>query len=123
VGIRRVVERVVDDDAHVALVGTANQLAELFDRSEFGQDGAEVGDVVAAITQRRRVDRWQPQGIDAEPLEVVEPGDEPTQVARAVAVAVDEAAHHDLVEDRAAIPLGVECESRKLDGRSESHAG
>ena len=67
-----VVERVVDDDAHVALVGATNEFAELLDRAELGQDGAEIRDVVSAVAKRRLVDRRKPQGVDAQPLQVVE---------------------------------------------------
>ena len=56
-------------------------------------------DVVAAVAQRRRVHRQQPDAVDAEPLEVVELLDQPAEVARAVVVAVEEAADVDLVED------------------------
>ena len=41
-----------------------------------------VGDVVPAVAQRARVERRQPQAVDAEPLQVVEPVDEAAQVAR-----------------------------------------
>ena len=49
-----VVERQVDDDAHVALVRLRDELAELVERAELGEDRAVVGDVVAAVAQRRR---------------------------------------------------------------------
>ena len=55
-----------------------------------GLDREEVGDVVAAVAQRRGVERQQPDAVDAEPLQVVELLDQPAEVARAVAVAVEE---------------------------------
>jgi hypothetical protein len=47
-----VVEREVDDDPHVALVRLRDEFLELVHRSELGQHGHEVGDVVAAVAQR-----------------------------------------------------------------------
>src|SRR3712207_7900262 len=41
-----------------------------------------VGDVVAEVSQRRRVDRRHPQRVDAEPGQVVEPALDPAQVDR-----------------------------------------
>src|SRR5262249_50824496 len=69
-----------------------------------GVDREEVGDVVAAVAERRRVHGQQPEAVDAEPLEEVELLDQPAEVARAVVVAVEESAQVDLVEDRAFEP-------------------
>ena len=65
-----------------------------------GSTARVVGDVVAAVAQRRLEERRKPERVDAEPLQVVELADQPAEVAGAVAVAVDERPHHDLVEDR-----------------------
>ena len=46
-----VVERIVDHDAHVALVCLRHQVFELVQSAELGQDRVEVRDVVAAIPQ------------------------------------------------------------------------
>ncbi len=87
-----------------------DELAEVLDRPVVGMDREEVGDVVAAVAQRRRVHRQQPDAVDAEPLEIVELVDEPAKVAGAVVVAVEEAADVDLVEDRALEPQRVALE-------------
>jgi hypothetical protein len=60
-------------------------------------DGAVVGDVVAPVVVRRGHRGVEPDAVDAEPLEVVEPGDDPTQVADAVAVRVRARARVDLI--------------------------
>jgi hypothetical protein len=77
-----------------------------------GQHGHEVGDVVAAVAQRRGVDRQQPDAVDAEPFQVIQPGDQAAQIAGAVAGGVLETADEHLVEHRAPVPLRV---SRCLD--------
>jgi hypothetical protein len=53
-------------------------------------DGVEVGDVVAAVAQRRLEHRQEPDAVDAQPLQVVELLGQPAEVPGAVAVAVEE---------------------------------
>ena len=119
--VRGVVHDQVDDDAHVALVRLGDELAELVERAELGEDPLVVGDVVAAVAQRRGEERRKPQPVDAEPLQVVELADQPAEVAGAVAVRVDERAHHDLVEHRSSVPLRVEGQTGQRDGSGEGH--
>ena len=97
----------VGDHADAALVGGLDERADVVDRPVVGVDVVEVGDVVAAVAQRRRVHRQQPDAVDAEPLQVVELLGQAAEVARAVAVAVEEAAQVDLVEDRGLEPQRV----------------
>src|SRR4051812_22728165 len=73
-------------------------------------DRVEIRDVVATIAKRRRVERQQPDAVDAEPVEVVEPFGEAEEVADAVAGAVGEATDVDLVEHRALEPQRVRFE-------------
>ena len=91
-------------------MGGVDQLLDVLDGAVVGMDVGEVGDVVAAVAQRRAVERQQPDAVDPEPLQVVELLGQPAEVARAVAVGVEEAADVDLVEDRALEPqrLGLE---------------
>ena len=69
-----VVHDQVGDDPHAPLVGLLDQLDGVGQVAVLGQDGPEVADVVAAVAERRLVERQQPQAVDAEPLEVVELG-------------------------------------------------
>ena len=59
---------------------------------------------VAEVGERRGVDRREPEGVDAEPGEVVEPRGDPAQVADAVAVRVLEGTRVNLVDDRVPPP-------------------
>ncbi len=79
-------------------------------------DRGVIAHVVADVPAGRRIDRRQPDRVDAEALEVVEVGDDPRQVADPVAVAVGEAARVDLVHHAA--PPPVVAEPRRADGRS-----
>ena len=71
---RGVVHDQVGDDPDAPLVGLLDQLDGVGQVAVLGQDGPEVADVVAAVAQRRLVERQQPQAVDAQPLEVVELG-------------------------------------------------
>ena len=72
----------VGDDADAAPVRLVEQRDEVVDGAELGQHLVEVADVVAAVAQRRVVERRQPEAVDAEPLQVVELFGQPAQVAR-----------------------------------------
>ena len=99
--VARVVHDEVDDDPHAAGVHLLDELGEVGHGAVLAGDRGVVGDVVAAVAQRARVERRQPQAVDAEPLQVVEPVDQAPQVAAALARGVGERAQHDLVEHRA----------------------
>src|SRR5439155_14892520 len=57
------------------------------------------------VGHRRGEDRREPERVDAEPVQVVEPAGDAAQVADAVAVAVLERARVDLVDDPALPPV------------------
>ena len=97
---RGVVHDEVGDHAQPALVRLVDEELEVVDRPVVGMDRIEVGDVVAAVAQRARVERQQPDAVDADLLQVVELVGEPDGIAGAVVVAVEEPAQVDLVEDR-----------------------
>jgi hypothetical protein len=94
-----VVDDEVHDQLHPALVDGGEQRVEIRERAEDRVDVLVVGDVVAVVVLRRRVDRREPDDVDAERGEVVEMGGDPGQVADAVAVGVGEGARVDLVDD------------------------
>jgi hypothetical protein len=72
---------------------------ELVEVAEDRIDVGVVGDVVAEVRQRRRIDRRQPQRVDSEPRQMVEPRADAREVADPVAVRVLEGARVDLVDD------------------------
>src|SRR4029079_13261450 len=75
--------------------------------TELRQHLQEVADVVAAIAQRRLVDRQQPDAVDAQPLEIVELLRQAANVAGAVRVGIVKAADQNFVENRALVPKRV----------------
>jgi hypothetical protein len=62
-------------------------------------DAQVVAHVVAPVHEGRRERGVHPDRIDTEPLQVVQPRDDPPQIADPVAVGVAEAARVDLVEE------------------------
>ena len=127
-----VVEDQLGDDAQAALVGLADERLEVAQRAVLGLTLGVVGDVVAVVLQRRRIERQQPDRGDAQVLQVVELLGQPLEVADAVAVAVVEGADVQLVDDRVLVPERIVAElddsplaaawpqsqrTRRLDGR------
>jgi hypothetical protein len=82
------------------------QRVEVVERPEGRVDVLVVAHVVAGVVLRRGIDRREPEHVDAEPGQVVEPPRDAGQVADPIAVRVGEAARIDLVDDRA-LPPGL----------------
>ena len=73
-------------------------------RAEVGIDAAIVGDVVAVVLAGARIERQQPQRVDAEVLQIIELLGQAGEVADAVAVAVGERLDVKLIDDRVLVP-------------------
>jgi hypothetical protein len=88
-------------------VHLGEQAVEIGHGAEGREDGAVVADVVAVVVVGRLVDRADPDHIHAQPLEMVEPGQDAGQVPDPIAVGVHEAARVDLVGDGGLPPWGA----------------
>ena len=88
------------------LLGGGDEVVEVGEGAVLWVDGFVVRDVVAEVDLWRGIMRGDPDGVDAEGLEVVEALRDAVEVADAVAVAVLEAARVDLVDD-SVLPSGV----------------
>ena len=102
--VRRVVDHEVGHDPDAPAVGFAEKRLEVRHRAVAGGDVVVVGDVVAVVAERRRVERQQPQAVHAQVLDVVEPLRQAAEVPDAVAVAVLERLDVKLVEDGVLVP-------------------
>src|SRR6266508_415201 len=71
---------------------------EVLEAAVVGVDRAVIGDVVAVVVMRRRVEGVEPEPVDTEAAQVRQLGADTAQVADTVAVRVVEAAHVDLVD-------------------------
>ena len=102
--IAGVIDDQLGDDADPAAVRLFQERLEIGQRAVARMDGGVVGDVVAVIAQRRRIERQQPDDVDAEVLQVVELARQPLKIADAVVVRVKERADVRLVDDPVFVP-------------------
>ena len=114
--VRGVVHDQFGDHPQPALMGLFQEFLEVVERAVIGVDRPEIGDVVAAIAQRRAVEGQHPDAIHAERLDVVELAGQPPEVARAVVRGIEERADADLVDDRVLVPV---VGGRAIDARRE----
>ena len=98
-----VVGHEVEQNLEPPPMGLHQQIVEIGQRAEARIDVAIVGDVIAEINHRRRVDGRDPDRVDAKADKIVEPPLDPLEVADAVAVGVLKGARVDLV-DHARLP-------------------
>ena len=100
-------------------MGFVEEPTELAQRAVRRVDAAVVGDVVTLVAHRRGIEGEQPDRGDAEILQVVEVLREADEVADAVAVAVGEGAHVQLVDDGVLVP-GAHAGAPADRGRTEN---
>jgi len=102
-----VVEHQLGDHTQVAAVRLADERAELGACAVLRMDVVIVGDVVAIVTPGGGVEGQQPDGVDAEVLDVLELAREPDEIADAIVVGIEERPHVHLVDDRVFEPQRV----------------
>ena len=107
VPVRGVVRDDVGDQLDAGGVQRGGHLVEVLQGAELRVHVAVVVDVVAAVGERRGVERAEPDGVDPEFLQVRDLGGDALDVAQAVTVGIGEAARVDLVHGRLAPPVGV----------------
>ncbi len=105
--VRRVIHHQLGNDAQFAAMRFVEKLAEVIQRAVLRIDVRVVRDVVAVVFERRREKWQQPDGRDAQVLDVVESLRQTAKIADAVAVAVAECAHVKLVDDGVLVPQAL----------------
>src|SRR3954451_1973064 len=83
----------------------ADELIEIRYGAENWIDARVVGNIITEIRHRRGIDWRQPDRVDAEPIEIIEPRDNPAQIANAVPAGVLKRTRVDLVDDPPLPPL------------------
>ena len=101
-----VVEHHVEEHPDVVCSRLLEQAVEVRERPVLRVDVLVVGDVIAEVDLGRGVHGRDPDRIDAEGLEVIEPLRDAVEIADPVAVGILEAARIDLVDHRV-LPPGV----------------
>src|SRR6185369_15043408 len=122
--IRSVVEDQIHDKAQTPAMCLPKQRIEIAQGSEAGIDIAVVVHIVAEVFHRRRIDRGEPNGIDAERSrrsvsEIVEASFDPAQIPDAIAVGILETPRIDLIEDGGS-PPGAADSRRDVDHVDET---
>jgi hypothetical protein len=102
-----VAQHLVDDDLEAKGVGALDQGVEILERAEDAVDVHVIGNVVAHVVLRALEDRRQPDSVDAEACDVVEPPHDAWQITDTVAVGVLKGARIDLIDHSAAPPLRI----------------
>ena len=105
--VGRVVADQLRDHSQPAAVGLADERAHVREVAVGRVHRRVVGDVIAVIEQRRRIEGQQPDRRDAQVLKIVQLFGQPAEVADAVVVAVGEGADVQLVDDRVLVPERV----------------
>src|SRR5215469_15401212 len=120
-----VVDDEVDEDAEAALIAGMGEFDEVAERAVAWVDVVVVGDVVAVVAHGRGLEGHEPDGSDAETLEVIEAAHEAAEVADAVAGGVHEGADVQAVEDGVFVPEVVDHEGayEELYSRSDAVSG
>src|SRR5947199_8217881 len=106
--VRGVVDDEVDQDTDAAAVGLTHELDEIAAGAEARINAVVVRNVVAVVAARRGLERRQPDGVDPERLEVVEPPAQPLEVAPAVAVRIEVGLDIQAVDDGVLVPEVVD---------------
>ena len=115
-----VAEHLVHHHLQAPRVGRVQQALEALEGPIVRVDTLIVRSVIAPVPVRRRMDRRQPDAVDAQGRNVVQLGQHPGQIAMPIAIAVEEAADVDVVENRALPPGG---RHRSLQGSLRQREG
>ena len=94
-----VIEHDLGDDAQPARMCSGKKRLEFYERAVARIHRQIVGNVIAIVAKRRRIERHQPQRVDPELLTVIQPLHQPGKVADAIAIAVLERLDVHLVND------------------------
>jgi hypothetical protein len=89
----------VEQDADPELGRGRDQCIEIFERAEVGVDVEVVRNVVTPVAVGRREGRIEPDAVDAEPVQVLQPLAQTGKVADAVTVRVCERTRIRLIQN------------------------
>ena len=121
--IRRVIADELVDDPDAPAVRILHQLADVSERAVHRVDVGVVGDVVTVVAQRRRIERKQPQRVDAEVLQVGQLLDQAAEIAAAIRIAIHEGPHVHLIDERVLVPERIILEVKRLDLAAATRRG
>ena len=112
-----VIDDQVDDDADAALLAAVGELDEVAERAVARIDVVVVRDVVAVVAAGRGLERHQPDGGDAQALQIVQAAHQAREIADAVAVGIHVGADGQAVDDGVLVPEVVDHAEAPLSNR------
>jgi hypothetical protein len=112
--IGRVVDDQFGDHAQAARMRFLNEALDVAERTVIGMHAPVVGDVVAVVAARRRIERQQPDRAHTQFGDVVELRNQAGEIADAVVVRIEERLDVHLVDDRVLVPERIVGEHRDL---------
>src|SRR4051794_35929897 len=89
----------VENDLETPAVCFGHKPIKIVESAEHWLDACVIGHVIPKVGHGRFVDGRYPEGVNAQPLQVVEPARDPVEIAYAVAIGVHEATRVNLVDD------------------------
>jgi len=102
-----VVDHQFGDDTDSPFVGLTHEQLEILEGPIARMNAVVIGDVVAVVLERRRIEGQQPDRGDSQVFQVIELAHEPLEIPDAVAAAVQESLHRQFVDDGVFIPEGI----------------
>ena len=103
-----VIDHQLRDDTQITLMCSVQKRAEIVERAEIRIHVEIIGDVVAVIAQRGRIERQHPDCSDSELLEIIQFFDQPAEITHPVAVAVVKGLDVQFVDDRVLVPERID---------------
>ena len=104
--VGRVVDHEFGDDPEPPAMRLLDELAEVAHRPVGGVDPPVVGNVIAVVAQRRRVERQDPDRCRTKFLDIIQSFDQTLEIADAVAGRILKRLDVQLVDDRVLVPFG-----------------
>lgn len=102
--VRGVVDDEIDDDADAALLAAMGEFDEVAERAVTGIDAVIVGDIVAVVAAGRGLEGHQPDGGDAEAVQIVEPAQQALEIADPIAVGIHIGADGEAIDHAILVP-------------------
>ncbi len=117
--VRGVIDDEFGDDLQAAAVCFAHEMAKVIARSVRGEHVGVVRHVVPVIEHRRWIERLQPDGVDAQFLDVVEFLRQAAKIPDPVLVGIEEGLDVQLIDDRVLVPQRIVAECQRRRGGSK----
>ena len=94
------VQHQIQNDGNVPLLCLGDQRIHILHGAEHGVNGAVVGNIIAVVHLRGRAHRRHPDAVDAQFLQIVQPGNDSLQISHAAAGGILEALGINLIKYR-----------------------